>query len=235
MNNTKRLPDAYAKNIDSNLYRLLQIANLLFTDTKCDLISISESRDLYNVSGKTLDYYGEMLGESRNGLTDEQYRTKILNRIGRYISGSDCNSFINSVSQMLGIEQSDISVSEGKMSVTINGLTMQILDNSGYKSHEIEEMIKGLMPVGVEINRPMYSGTLLILNENDKTGFSPENNYPVLFPAWYRGQQELWNYRDVGLSGNGKVPDSWAATAWGTKSEGTYEGGTLGILSGEDE
>lgn len=226
MNNTKKMPDAYAKHTESNLYKLLQVVNLLQNDAKVDLKCIDKSRDIYKSSGKTLDRYGEMVGELRSGATDEQYRTKILSKIARSISGSDCNSVISAVAQIFGVDASDISLSEGDMSVAINGLTIEMLENSGYKSREIEKMISGLIPAGVELSHQKYKGTLLI---NDET--SSSSDYPTLYVAWSRGMSAyVANGTDIGLSGYGEVP--WDST--GTMS-GTYQGGTLGILSGEDE
>lgn len=231
MNNAKKLPDAYAKNTDSNIYKLLQLVNLLHNDLRIDLQSIDESRDIQNATGRTLDKYGEMISVSRGGATDEQYRTKILSQIARYVTESDCNSVISAIAHIFDVPVTDISIIEGDMNVEILGLTMEMLEKSGYKSREIEAMIRGVIPIGVEMSSPKYAGTLMIMEEGKTVGDTFVQNYPVLGPALWYGS--LAQNIGTGLSGERDIPESWISV--GVDPTGTFEGGTLGILSGEDE
>lgn len=239
MNNAKRLPDAYAKNTDSNIYKLLQLVNLLYNDLKIDLTCIDKSRDIHEATGKTLDRYGEMINVSRGGATDEQYRTKILSQIARYVTESDCNSVISAIAIIFDVPVTDISIIEEDMKVEILGLTMEMLEKSGYKSREIEAMIRGLIPIGVEMSPPKYAGTLEVMGNKSYFGFP--SGYPVLMPAWADGQKSYTNGKDSGLSGHGEVPESFMIIESGLfgwdkyRLSGDYEGGTLGMLSGEDE
>lgn len=244
MNNAKRLPDAYAKNTDSNIYRLLQLVNLLYNDLKIDLKSIDETRDIQQATGKTLDKYGEMVNVSRGGATDEQYRTKILSQIARYVTESDCNSVISAIAHIFDAAETDISIIEDDMKVEILGLTIETLEKSGYKSREIEAMIRGIIPIGVEMSPPKYAGTLEIIDyisfrrPSDEAFNELADNYPVLFFAWQRGQSAYaGSGNDTGLSGHGEVPESFKSL-WGIvnyQASGDYAGGSLGMLTGEDE
>ena len=245
MNNTKKLPDAYVKNTDSNLYKLLQLANLIDNDTKSDYKAIDKSRDLSNASGKTLDYYANMFNVSRNGNPDEKLRIQIANQIGRNVVGSDCNSVIFAIAQMLGVETSEIKLRESGLTVTISGLTIEMLENSGFSAAEIDAMIKALITVGVSLDRALYAGTLL-LNSGKTTYINGLKDttlytkYPYLLHAWYYGQRSLLVYeKDVGLSGLGTVPDAFndsddpkdISGLKQMRTTGTYSGGTLGLLS----
>lgn len=232
MNNAKKLPDAYAKNTDSNIYKLLQLVNLLYNDLQIDLKCIDKSRDIHEATGKTLDRYGEMISVTRGGATDEQYRTKILSQIARYVTESDCNSVISAIAHIFDVPVTNISIIEEDMKVDILGLTMEMLEKSGYKSREIEAMIRGLIPIGVEMSPPKYAGTLKIVTEKDTVSANFIERYPVLFPARYYGDARTDS--GTGLSGYGEIPDDWAEFAMFFEN-GIYEGGTLGILSGEDE
>lgn len=236
MNNTKRLPDAYAKNTDSNIYRLLQLVNLLYNDLQIDLKCIDKSRDIHEATGKTLDRYGEMINVSRGGATDEQYRTKILSQIARYVTESDCNSVISAIAHIFDVPVTDISIVEENMKVDILGLTMEMLEKSGYKSREIETMIRGLIPIGVELSPPKYAGTLKILSDEEieRMDISLRVDYPVLYPAWIHGN--MFGDYDRGLSGDYDLPEDWVymSIVFGLIPE-TFKGGTLGMLSGEDE
>ena len=231
MNQTKKLPDAYRKDTDSNNYKLMQLCNLLNTDFSADVRSIFHSRDIHNATGKTLDKYGEMIGQSRNGATDEQYRFLILYKISRLKAESDCNSVILSLSQMFNAEHGVISISEYSSGVQINGITIEMAESTGFTMTEIENMVSDLLPIGVSGGRTVFSGTLLVNSKYKLTGnIEAINKYPVLYSAWYYSQFEyINNGKDVGLSGYGEVPEIFNAD-YGFPTSGTYAGGTLSAM-----
>lgn len=231
MNNAKRLSDAYAKQPDSNNYKLLQLANLLFTDYQADLRSIARSRDISFAFGKTLDRYGEMVGVSRGTATDDQYRVKILNQIGACVSGGDCNSVISAVTQMLGIERSSVAIREHVAAVEVKGLKLSMLD-TGYSMAEINAMILKVLPAGVNLVPPVYAGTLesVLVSQSGQ-----QEEYRTLYRAWLEGQKALHeDGEQVGLAGSAEVPESFL-TMEGSSTEyavtGEYAGGTLGMSS----
>jgi hypothetical protein len=239
MNRAKQLPDAYAKHVDSNNYKLLQLANLLYVDLNADLKKINQSRDLYNAAGKTLDYYGAMVGEKRSGASDDQFRTKIFNRIGKNVANPDCNSIITAIAQTLGLEPSTITIQEDEnLSVKISGITLESVKKSGYTAEEIAEMISKLLTIGVTLSATSFSGTLFIIDKKAYWTFSSEvfEKYPYLASAWLAGQSQMYNYgNDVGLSGYGEVPEEFLTGKYIPQSEeyktkGTYSGGTLGMI-----
>lgn len=245
MNQTKKMPDAYNKSIDSNLYKLLQLVNLVQEDFRADLLSIAETNDLNKAYGSTLDLYGDLLKVSRNGATDEQYRIKILNQIAVNTANTDCNSIISTISQMFGAENSSISIVEGDLQIYIKGLTIEMLKNSGYSSTEITKMIKKLSPIGVALSEPVYAGTLVIDSDEVYPAPTVANDYPILYSAWKNGQIKQGadgNYivsHDTGLSGYGEVPETWRDSLPDAVKEqvltaGDFEGGTLGLISGEE-
>lgn len=252
INNVTRLPDAYAKDADSNNNKLFQLAYFTSSILEDDLADIADSRDLSQAYGATLDAYGAMFGVPRNGATDTQYRVKILSQIGSLITTGDANSVLSFIAQMLGVSESSIRLIEGNMVVNVAGLTMAVLQSTGYTAAEITEMIKSIMPIGVSVGSMSFAGTLLLHTDT----LSGVSDYPTLYASWMDGQlgkvyqkaisdqsvdEEL--VRKVGLSGNGTVPSSFLNTSYVQaiqnaiegfefQASGTYEGGTLGIVSG---
>lgn len=295
MNRAKMLPDAYAKSTSSNNYKLLQLLNLLLYDTTADLLSIENECCLENARGAILDEYGWMYGQPRNGLSDEQYRVKILGKISRMLSKGSCDEVIALIANMLGVEPSAISIGESDMTAVVYGLTTDMLENTNYKSREITGMIRELIPAGVTLADPVYAGTLGIMGKVDtfesgekKYTVSYDRNgnyqyflfnhnpttpdfikqmassqydehYPTLAHAWYLGMMSILTGRhnegdnydskkhDIGLSGKGEVPiyhlmyddngnflPSMVSNGFFDDS-GTFDGGTLGLISGEDD
>lgn len=231
MNNISKMPDCYNKSATSNLYKLMELLNLYDGDYKRDINDISSDRGVEFASGKTLDYYGEMVGEPRNGATDTQYRINIFQKIGRTLSSSNCDAIITLISQMFGIQPTDFELVEGDTSVTIAGLDLALLESTGYKSSRIGEMIADLIPAGVELKSLIFAGTLAVLDI-----FFVGLECPVLFAAWFYNQQSMYNGNgECGLSGYGEVPASWGGDYPFFQIQGTYSGGTLALTQGEDE
>lgn len=228
MNNAKRLPDAYDKSVGSNLYNLLQLLHLLDVDIRSDLSSILEDRNIENATGATLDAYGEMVGVKRNCSADENYRTRIIARISTLIVDSDINSVLSAIARTFDVDVSDIVISESGTNVTIQGLTMGLLNSSSCQCSEITEMIKGFIPAGVSLGPVTYKGSLEISEGRHWWSGDAEtiNNYPVLYYAWCYNRAK----RDFGLKGHGEVPDTFADIT-GEETTGYFNGGTLSVRS----
>lgn len=226
INNVKRLPDAYDKQTLSNISKLLQIAYELAAAQETDSNDIFDSHAIENAYGKTLDYYGKMYGVSRGNATDKQYITKILSQIARNSTGADANAIIKAIE--LTFQAKNVSLTENDMSVTVNGLTTDVLSKSGYTTtEEIETIIESLLPVGVGLNTVAYNGTLQIF-ENRVFG---DPDYPTLYTAWYLGQTAYANGDEVGLKGSGSVPATFLDYAPEYQQSGTYDGGTMTLFS----
>lgn len=225
-NNIIKMPDAYDKQPTSNLYTLLALAYGIAAGTQTDLNDIADSRDLQNAYGETLDNYGATYGVSRSGATDDQYRTKIRNKIAANTVGSDCNSIINAIATMFGGDPAKISIIESSFAVAVTGLTIEMLNNSGYTQQEIYDAIKSLLPAGIGLLEPYFGGTLQLFSRITIGA----TNYPRLYSAWLYGQEAYANGEEVGLSGDGTVPDEFLQYAPDYQASGTYEGGTLGTL-----
>jgi hypothetical protein len=257
-NGAYQLPDAYRKDTESNNYKLLQLLHLGELDAKSNYESIMEYRNLENAYGKTLDYYGEMIGCLRNGATDEQYRFKINGTLGRLFSDGTCNQTISLIADLMGVKPDEISIDESSMTVSINGLTISALEKSGYSSNEATEIIKEMLPIGIELKSPIYAGTLLVMGDveqiDDTHVCSKDRNgnfqfdklfgvdradviekYPTLRCAAGYGMhyyREAMDWKELGLEGYADY-SGWLIE-WNVVSGREHRGGTLGFVSGED-
>lgn len=155
------LPDSYKKGTDSNNYKLLYLEERLVCSFRTDVEAVQETLDITKARGKTLDLYGAMYGQARGSLTDEQYRVAILQRVSRYLSGSDYNSTVNALASALGVSPTEIKLVEefNPMKITVSELPYTILQNAGITSDQISQIIEALMPVGVPLGNLEVSGT----------------------------------------------------------------------------
>lgn len=166
MNNISKMPDAYRKDTSGNLYYIFRLLDLLVSDLKADLELINRARDINSAYGVNLDNLAKMVNVKRSHATDEQYRTKALAKIGASSTTSDCNSVIIAIAQMFGVNPSKIGIQEvnggnGKETwiyVSIKGLTLDMIENSGYSMTELQSMIKSIIPAGVGSETLKYEG-----------------------------------------------------------------------------
>jgi len=159
--NVTKLPDAYRKTEDSNNNKLLSLQEYAVKALIDDLSDIQGSLNLDTATGKTLDLYGEMVGQKRGALTDEQYRLLIKAKISASAVGSDLNSIINAMCLLFNAEPSDVSISEtdNVCEVEIVKLPLAVLLEAGFTSTQAVEIVKTLIPICISVVANNFEGT----------------------------------------------------------------------------
>lgn len=178
MKNVDRLPDCYAKGTASNNYKLLNLNEQTIADVKADAIAILNMVDLQQATGRTLDLYGDMVGQRRGSLDDIQYRYMILTKMGINVCKGDYKSVINTIKQVFNCNASDIVLEddlENTCSVNIINFPMQILNNTIFSVEQAIEIIENILPIAVYINHANFEGTFEFSNSDteydETTGF----------------------------------------------------------------
>lgn len=169
MNNAKRLPDAYRKDKDSNNYKLLDLNEQAAKLIREDLEKIFEYRDLQNATGKTLNNIGEMLGQKRGNLTDEQYRYVILTKVGTNVGQGTYDSIIDIVMRTFNCSAQDIIIVDGEKSgsIDLKKFPLDILIKADFTSRQAVEFVKKLLPLGVGVNADSFEGTFEFADTED--------------------------------------------------------------------
>ena len=162
----ERLPDCYRKDEDSNNHKLLELERLATEELRLDIKTVLDSLDLNQANGNTLDLYGDMLGQRRGLLNDEQYRYMILARIGRNVVQGDYNSVMSTLILMFGSQAGDITLDdleivEGERAcvVRLTKFPVYVLINAGFSSRQAVAMIESLLPVCVTLSADNFEGT----------------------------------------------------------------------------
>lgn len=162
MANIKKLPDAYYKGINGNNYKLLHLNELATEELSKDITDVLNCLDIMQASGKTLDLYGEMLGQKRGVLNDTQYRMMILTKIGKNICQGDYKSVIELLSQMFDCKSSDIILTDSTSEtcrVKITKLPLKVLVDAGFSSEQAIQLIEQLLPTCVKVSDGNFEGT----------------------------------------------------------------------------
>lgn len=174
MDNVKRLPDAYYKGEDGNNYKLLHLNELATADFQSDLSDVLNCLDVMNATGKTLDLYGETIGQSRGKLDDAQYRLLILNKIGRNLCNGDYNSVVSLLAQMFNGDPADIVLKEADdpCKVTIVKFPLDLIANAGFSGEQTVLIIELLLPVCVRLTNIEFNGTFELSDEIPDSGLT---------------------------------------------------------------
>lgn len=161
-NYEKNLPDCYDKRPvklkdgkyeGSNNSKLLKIDKASATHLKIDIQSIFDCLNIDNATGKTLNLYGEMVGQERGYATDVQYRMMIKAKIAR----NHCNGDYKSVSKALCLtfncNPQDIYIVDGEepLTVEVKKIPFSIINNAGFSATQAVAIIKQLLPPSVKV------------------------------------------------------------------------------------
>lgn len=161
MNNASKLPDSYSKHRESNNYKLLNINEQAIEVLKTDTDAVLNVLDIMQATGKTLELYGEMVGQKRGELTDLQYKYMIMTRIGINITDGTYSSFLNIACRILECDPSEIVIDDAEepCSISLTKFPLIVLINAGFTGAQAVAMIEMLLPVGVSIGSSNFEGT----------------------------------------------------------------------------
>ena len=169
-NLVKNLPDAYKKTADSNNFKILEIERIACDDLRQTLREINNILDLNNAKGKTLDLYGERVGQPRGLANDEKYLLLIKAKIMRNLSNGSYESIINALCATLACEPSQVIFVDGEepRTVQITTLPLDVINKAGLTTSQITAIIKSMLPVGITLSDFLFEGTFEFSeNENE--------------------------------------------------------------------
>lgn len=160
-NLAKNLPDAYRKDPASNNAKILEIEKLSLDRLRETVNAIYESLDIDKAYGKTLDLYGEALGQLRGVATDEQYRVLLKNRIVRNFSNADHTSIVNAICVTFGCDPSEVLLTEldEPCKVALEGMPFAKINEANIDVKTAVQIVINLLPAGVYMEAVEFSGT----------------------------------------------------------------------------
>lgn len=167
-NHAKNLPDSYKKTKDSNNYKILEVERLACAKLRETLYEIDSILDINNATGKTLDLYGERVGQSRNGATDEKYLCMIKAKIMQNLSNGSIPSIQRALCAIFDCDPSQVSITNGDKpcTVVVSNLPLETITKAGFSIEQAEKIVQSLLPVGVNLETFMIEGTF-VFAEND--------------------------------------------------------------------
>lgn len=184
MNNVKRLPDAYLKRYEdgtkSNHAKMLELNELQRDEFKEAMTEVLESLDIDKAAGATLDKFGETINQKRGMLNDEQYRIMLRFKIAKLLNKGDYNSLMSLACFLLECEHGELVIQDiGNATIELVSLPLAVLLKAGFTFSQVIDMIKDLIPCGVNISEANFIGKFELGGWN--TSLSDEENEALLY------------------------------------------------------
>lgn len=169
-NYAKNLPDSFRKDNESNNYKILENERLSIEEHLADLYGIYEIINIDNAYGKTLDQYGERVGQPRGLATDSQYILMIKAKIMRALGNGTYPSVLRSLCITFGCEAEQVYIEEtdNPCQVKMVTLPLNILNSSGMTVNQVTQLIKSILPICIRMDSLSLEGTFEFADsEND--------------------------------------------------------------------
>lgn len=181
--NTKNLPDSFKK--DGVNHKLLSLNEKIIDAANSDILDVTSCTDLSLAYGKTLDLFGDMVGQKRGALNDIKYRYMILTRVARNLVKGDYQSTMDSIVRMFNCNQEDIALEDVSVEDDANPCVVRlikmpvfVLVNAGFTTNQAVSMIQSILPICTTLVADNFEGTFEFsadTNEYDKaSGFADD-------------------------------------------------------------
>lgn len=159
----KNLPDVYKKTADSNNKKILEIESIECNKLRETLQEIDNILDLNNATGKTLDLYGERVGQARGLADDGKYLLMIKAKIMRNLSNGSHESIVNAICATLNCEPSQVVLIEDDTgTVKLMSLPLETIAKSGLTTSQFISILKSMLPIGVPLSYFNLEGTFAL-------------------------------------------------------------------------
>lgn len=165
-NSVKSLPDSFAKGASSNNNKLILLNSQIISEFCCDILDVVNCIDLGLATGKTLDLFGDMVGQKRGALNDVQYRYMIFTRIARNLVQGDYQSIMDSIVRMFNCNYEDVALEDVSFEddarpcvVRLIKLPVFVLVGAGFTSTQAVQMIESILPICVTLAAENFEGT----------------------------------------------------------------------------
>jgi hypothetical protein len=178
----ERLTDRYKKNVDSGVYKLMQVTAQHIQENEDDLNKILNWRDIDQAQGKALDELGKNVRQNRGQATDDVYRILIKSKIKRNLSNGSINTLIDFLSFILQVDKKTIKITElwsvGQPATMKIDMPSDAVNATGLSRNQFGTLINLVCAAGVKAN-VLFEGTFQFSSVYDQTetgsfGFSDD-------------------------------------------------------------
>lgn len=204
----QKLTDAYNKNPDSNMGKLIGILVSEFEELQSVFQRIDNWRSVDKAEGKVLDEIGVDISQYRGTANDEIYRILLKSKTARDLSTGDTNTIIDVLSMAIGADKSEIGITETWMDaenpepagIKLIEIPIAKLNEVGMTGNQFAKFVAATVAAGIYVQSIELQGTfeyggLPSENDSDK-GFS---NVDMTTGGYYGTVYQPDNEQDLPL------------------------------------
>lgn len=175
----RRLTDAYAKDPDSNVGRLLAIAATEIDQLRVTIERVGEWHDIDNAEGATLDRIGYDIQQWRGQATDPVYRILIRSKIARNLSDGSINVMIRVLAVTLNTDEAEITVRplwadvDPEPAAVFVSVPAQLLNAVGLSLAQFGRICNKIVAAGVRAH-VLFQGTFQLSSQVDAVELDSE-------------------------------------------------------------
>ena len=166
----ENLPDSFAKDTDSNNYKLLQIKTHTTSKLLSDLKLMSDMLNMDNAFGYTLDnWYGKRVNLKRGAATDTQYLIQLKAKIMQNTSDGSFPKLVEALAYMFQCSENEILLasSETENAIRIKGIPLKNIEDAHFTTNQLLKLIRCLLAINVKVseyNMPDIDNSCSIFN-----------------------------------------------------------------------
>lgn len=158
----RNLPDAFAKDKNSNNFKLLQISKVATDKIFYNLKNIFNSINMDMAYGYTMDlWHGEKVQLKRGQANDSQYLIRLKGKAMQNISCGTFEMMINALAFVLQCNVNDIHIIENEKenAVIIKDIPLETLLHADFTPEQVIEIVGKLLPANVTVKEYGFTGT----------------------------------------------------------------------------
>ena len=181
----RKLTDAYTKNPNSNVGKLIVIMSEGIDDLNDTLKTVEAWRDINQAQGTTLDLIGENVGQERGQANDEIMRILIRARVARNLSDGTFDGVIKALAVTLNTTSENIKIQElyddidapEPAAIAITGLPLDVLNASGLSAGQFGLITQRVIAAGTRVAVIELEGTFSFASGEMVEGGTATSNF----------------------------------------------------------
>jgi hypothetical protein len=162
-----RLTDAYRKDPESNIGKIIKILTDELDLLKSTFDRIEEWRDVEKAEGAVLDDLGSNVGQPRGAATDEIYRILLRSKVARNFSDGTIDSIIRVISIAVKADPKEIRIKElyndpntpEPAAIGLIQLPLRKLNEVGMSPKQFVQIVQKTVAAGIRVANIELTGT----------------------------------------------------------------------------
>jgi hypothetical protein len=180
-----RLTDAYRKDPQSNIGKIIKILVDELDLLKATFDRIEEWRDVDKAEGVVLDDIGRDIGQPRGAVTDEIYRVLLRAKVARNFSDGTIDAIIHVLSLSLNTDPREIQIKElyndpespEPAAIKLVQIPLRRLNEIGMSPKQFVQLVQKIVASGVRAASIELTGTFSFSSHTTQSEFSDTEGF----------------------------------------------------------